>query len=187
MPVDPAPVAGTVISGGFGGADGLARYLVENGIHVVVDATHPFADAISANACEAARQANRRLVVVERPPWPKEPGDQWHEVISLTAARDILPPGSRAFLALGRQHIAPFATRDDVHFIIRMIDPPDALPPFPSHDLVLGKPGGVADEIALFEQHRVTHLIARNSGGAASYAKIEAARTLGLPVVLIAR
>lgn len=171
--------------GGFGGAAGLADWLATERITHLVDATHPFAPGISRNAAAAAAAAGVARLTLHRPGWEETAGDRWQRVDCLGGARDALPEGARPFLALGRQHIAPFRHRPDLRMILRMVDPPDDLP-FEA-DVVLGKPGDRAAEIALFQRLGVTHLVCRNSGGAASYAKIEAARALGLPVVLIDR
>jgi precorrin-6A/cobalt-precorrin-6A reductase len=171
--------------GGFGGASGLADWLTTERITHLVDATHPFAPGISRNAAEAAAAAGVARLTLHRPGWEETAGDRWQHVDCLRAARDALPPGARPFLALGRQHIAPFRHRADLRIALRMVDPPEDLP-FAA-DVVLGKPGDRASEIALFERLGVSHLVCRNSGGAASYAKIEAARVLGLPVILIDR
>ncbi|MGB8817303.1 MAG: precorrin-6A/cobalt-precorrin-6A reductase, partial [Rhizobiaceae bacterium] len=103
------------------------------------------------------------------------------------AAVPAIPPQARALLALGSQHIAPFAARADVHFLVRMIDPPAEPLPLPDHELLLAKPGSVEEEFTLLRNRNITHIICRNSGGKASYTKIAAARLLGLPVIMIAR
>lgn len=183
---EPAPLAGEVRTGGFGGVEGLARYLRETGVTHLIDATHPFARRISANAVEAASIAGVPLTVRTRKPWFRHPGDRWIEVETLEAARDAIPPRARVLLALGSQHIGLFASRDDVHFVVRMIDPPAVPLDLPDHTLVLGRPGDTAAvETMLLIAHAITHIVCRNSGGTAAYAKIEAARDLGLPVIII--
>lgn len=185
---EPKPVAGEVRIGGFGGIEGLAAFLERERVTKLIDATHPFARQISANARAAATLACVPLEVRTRESWQEQPGDNWTEVASLEQARLALPAGARVLLALGSQHIAPFATRADVHFVVRMVDPPETPLPLPNHDLVLGLPGKTADEeAALLTAHRITHIVCRNSGGDGAYAKIEAARRLGLPVIMIAR
>lgn len=185
---EPEPVAGEVRSGGFGGIDGLLAYLRAEGVTRLIDATHPFARRISQNANEAARRAGIPLERRDRPPWKRQPGDAWIEVASLEAARDAIPPGARVLLALGSQHIAPFADRTDVHFVVRMVDPPETPLALADHCLVVGHPGRTAvDETALLAEHAITHIVCRNSGGDGAYAKIEAARMLALPVIMIAR
>lgn len=183
---EPAPVAGGLRIGGFGGAQGLADWAAAHGVTVIVDATHPFAQTISANAGAASALAGIRLIRLERPRWQPQPGDDWREAASIEAARDLIAPGARVLLALGRQHIAPFAGRDDVHFIIRMVDAGEGLPAFASHTVLAGKPGSVEEEKALLAGHRIDAIVCRNSGGQAAYAKIAAARDLGLPVIMIA-
>ncbi len=173
--------------GGFGGVDGLVRYLSAESVDAIVDATHPFAVRMSAHADEGAARSGVPCVRLARPEWQRTPGDTWNIVRDETEAASKLPAGACAFLALGRQYLQPFAGRTDVTFVIRMIDPPENLP-LAGATVVLGKPSAtVGEEQALFEQHEVSHLVARNSGGQAGYGKIEAARTLSLPVLVIAR
>ncbi|MCB8838648.1 cobalt-precorrin-6A reductase [Aurantimonas sp. VKM B-3413] len=173
--------------GGFGGAGGLASFLAAERVGRMIDATHPFAAGISRNAAEAADRAGVARLVVMRPPWDAAPGDRWHVVDCLAAARDALPAKSRVFLALGRQHLAPFRHLSDIAFVTRMIEPPDPPLPFPA-EILLGRPEpDVEAEAALLARLVVTHLVCRNSGGAASYAKVAAARKLGLPVIMIGR
>ena len=188
---EPKPVAGKTRIGGFSGngksgAKGLADWLTENGFTRLIDATHPFAKQISENAEAAARLTGIAFEQRTRQPWQKQPGDTWIEAASLEEARDAIPANARVLLALGSQHIAPFATRADAHFVIRMVDPPAVPLPFASYELVLGKPSSmVAEEKALLQRHRITHILCRNSGGSGAYAKIEAAQELGLPVIMI--
>jgi len=183
---NPAPVAGAVRSGGFGGAEGLATYLTAEKIDCLIDATHPYATRISQNAVAASSVAGCPLLRLERPLWRAEPGDNWIEVADEHAAMRSIPAGERVFLALGRQHIAPFAARGDVHFVMRMIDPPQvALPP--DSEIVLARPAGFEEEKRFLVERRIGLIVCRNSGGEASYAKVEAARALALPVLMIAR
>jgi precorrin-6A/cobalt-precorrin-6A reductase len=184
---EPKPVAGEVRIGGFGGAEGLADYLRRENITSLIDATHPFARQISTNAKRAAELAGVPLEIRTRAPWQRQPGDNWVEFMSLEDARDALPAGARVLLALGSQYIGPFASRADVHFIVRMVDKPDQSLPLPDYELVIGMPGNVEDESYLLNHHRITHIVCRNSGGAGAYAKIEAARELSMPVFLIAQ
>jgi precorrin-6A/cobalt-precorrin-6A reductase len=185
---EPKPVSGQVRIGSFGGAEGLATWLIEQAIDVLIDATHPFAKQISANAVAAATISKRKLIVFERQPWQRLPGDNWIEVASLSEARDQLPKGASVLLALGSQHIAEFAKRNDVHFLIRMVDPPEARAfPFSNFTLLIGKPGDVRFETKILITHKITHIVCRNSGGSAAYAKIEAARNLRLPVIMVSR
>lgn len=181
------PVAGEVRIGGFGGAEGLARFMENEAVTHLVDATHPYAVGMSRNAAEAARRAGVPHLALLRPPWEREPGDRWQVVSCLRAARDALPIGARPFLALGAGHVAPFRHRPDLRPVLRRVDAPAEPMPFAA-DLVLGRPSSdPVEEAALFSDHGVTHLVCRNSGGHLSHAKIAAARVLGLPVVMIER
>lgn len=185
---NPAPIAGAVRIGGFGGVEGLARFIAENRIDRVIDATHPFATRISENARLACESAGVPLERLDRPSWTRDDKDRWTEVDTLEEAAAALPGGACAFLALGRQYLSAFEKRDDCHFVIRMVDPPEKTLGFRDFELILGKPSGDPRlEAELLKQYRITHLVCRNSGGNAGYGKILAARELALPVVLIKR
>lgn len=180
----PVPVR----SGGFGGAEGLARCLRDEGFDLLVDATHPFAARISANATAAAAEAGVRLIRLVRPPWQPGPGDRWIAVADTEAAVAALGAAPRrVFLALGRQEIAPFAAAPQHRYVVRSIEPVGEAA-FPGAAFILGRgPFDVAEERALLEVHAIEVVVAKNSGGAASAAKLAAARALALPVVMIAR
>lgn len=184
----PAAGPGARRVGGFGGAEGLASHLRDAGVDLLVDATHPFATTISANAVAAAAEADTPLVRLCRAAWSPEPGDDWHPVADEREAAAALPAGARAFLALGAGRLSAFRSRPDLVFVVRTVDPP-ALPLLAGpHEVVNGRgPFDTAAETALLERLAVTHLVARNSGGSGAYAKLEAARTLALPVLMIAR
>ncbi|MFF5158061.1 cobalt-precorrin-6A reductase [Streptomyces sp. NPDC000348] len=184
----PGAVAGELRVGGFGGAAGLADWLREQRVDAVVDATHPFAETITANAARAAAATGLPLVVLRRPGWRPGPGDHWHPVPSLPAAADLLPRlGHRVLLTTGRLGLAAFAHLTDLRFVVRSVEPPE--PPVPPHTHVLlaRGPFTVADETALLREHRVDVLVTKDSGGAATAAKLTAARDLGLPVVVVRR
>jgi precorrin-6A/cobalt-precorrin-6A reductase len=184
---DPAKIEGELRIGGFGGPEGLAFYIAEKNIAVLIDATHPFATQISDNAILAAAATGIPFVRLERPAWLPRPGDKWLSVASLEQAVAAIPSKARVLLALGRQHIAPFSRRGDVHFVVRMIDPPEKPLDLIDFELELSKPGKVDDETAFLTKKRLTHIVCRNSGGAASYTKIKAARDLGIPVIMLDR
>lgn len=185
---DPILPAGAVRIGGFGGAEGLAVYLRAEGIDRMIDATHPFARQISENAIKAAAISGVPLEQRLRPRWQKQPGDRWRSVATLEAAAEVLPSGATVFLALGRQYLDAFVGRDDCRFVVRMVDAPEMPLAFADYTLVLGKPASDPDrEADLFTAYGVTHLVCRNSGGPAGYAKITAARRLTLPVVMLER
>ncbi|WP_377275101.1 cobalt-precorrin-6A reductase [Rhizobium sp. R86522] len=186
--VDPILPAGAVRIGGFGGAEGLAVYLKTEGFDRIIDATHPFARRISENAIKAAAISGVPLEQRLRPRWQKQPGDRWRSVATLEAAAEALPSGATVFLALGRQYLDAFVGRDDCRFVIRMVDAPETPLAFADYTLVLGKPASDPDrEADLLTAHGVTHLVCRNSGGPAGYAKILAARRLAMPVVMLER
>ncbi|MFI1418685.1 cobalt-precorrin-6A reductase [Streptomyces sp. NPDC020731] len=184
----PGAVAGEVRVGGFGGAEGLADWLRAQRADAVVDATHPFAETITANAVRAATATGLPLVVLRRPGWRPGPRDDWHPVPSLDAAADLLPRlGHRVLLTTGRLGLAAFAHLTDLRFVVRSVEPPE--PPMPPHTHVLlaRGPFTTADETALLRDHRVDVLVTKDSGGAATSAKLTAARDLGLPVVVVRR
>lgn len=180
--------AGEVRIGGFGGPGGLAEWLRGERAAAIVDATHPFAERISASAQEAARLAGVPLLMLRRPGWTAGPGDDWRRVSTLGEAARLLPgTGRRAFLTTGRQGLPAFAGVAGVWFLIRCVDPPD--PPLPPDlELLLARgPYTVDGELALMSEHRVDVLVTKDSGGSATAAKLEAARRLGLPVIVVQR
>lgn len=180
---------GEVRVGGFGRADGLAAYLRSEGVELLVDATHPFADQISANAAAAAAAAGVPRLLLQRPRWEETPGDRWVRVGSVDAAAAALPRlARRVFLTIGRQELAAFAHLEHLWFLYRMIEAPGVETPRPPGELLLDR-GPFSDdgERALMRAHRIEALVTRNSGGKETYPKIAAARALGLPVVMIDR
>lgn len=185
---EPKPVAGKTRIGGFGGAIGLADYLLTEKIKLLIDATHPFAKQISQNAFKAATEANVPLEVQTREPWKKQNGDNWIEVSSLEEAIEAMPPGARVLLALGSQYIDAFSARDDIFYLVRMVDSPEENLTLPNHKLIIGRPSmDWKIEKDMLIQNRISHVLCRNSGGKGAYAKIEAARELSLPVIVINR
>ncbi|MFE2383728.1 cobalt-precorrin-6A reductase [Streptomyces misionensis] len=184
----PDAVAGQTRTGGFGGADGLADWLRAHQVDALVDATHPFAETITAHAARAAVATGVPAVVLRRPGWRPVPGDRWYDVPSLAGAAEALPGlGDRVFLTTGRLGLAAFAHLADHHFLVRSVEPPD--PPLPPDTEVLlaRGPFTLAGERALLRAHRVDVLVTKDSGGEATAAKLAAARELGLPVVVVRR
>ena len=175
--------------GGFGGASGLADFLRAEGITHLIDATHPFAARISRNAVAASARARVPLVALSRPPWAAAAGDSWQRVADIPAAAAALKgPRRTILLAVGRLNLPAFAVNPQHRYLLRLIDAPPAVPPFPDHRIVIERgPFRYEAELALLRRHRVDLLVSKNSGGAAAYAKIAAARTLGLPVLMIER
>ncbi|HEV3158064.1 MAG TPA: cobalt-precorrin-6A reductase [Candidatus Baltobacteraceae bacterium] len=179
---------GPVRVGGFGEVAGLVTYLRNERIDAVVDATHPFAANISRNAADACGELALPLIALLRPPWKAGDGDHWHDADDLVEAAEIAENlGRRIFLTIGRQGIAAFADCRKGWFLIRSIDKPD--PPLPSqHEILLQRgPFEVDEEIRVMRKHAIDVIVSKNSGGSATFAKIEAARVLGLPVVMIKR
>jgi precorrin-6A/cobalt-precorrin-6A reductase len=179
---------GGVRIGGFGGPHGLARWLTEHAITAVVDATHPFAERISASAAQACAAAGIPLLRLERPGWAQRPGDRWHRVPDLTAAAGLVPRlGRRVLLTTGRQGLAAFADVRDTWFLVRCVDPPS--PPLPPHhEVVLDRgPYTRAGELGLIGRHAIDLVVTKDSGGRLTEAKLDAARERGLPVIVVQR
>ncbi|WP_373538038.1 cobalt-precorrin-6A reductase [Microcoleus sp.] len=183
------PKMGTVRIGGFGGAAGLVAFLTDRPIDLLIDATHPFAAQISANAAIAAAECNVPHLMLVRPAWEMVEGDRWIEVGSHSeAARALSGQSQRVFLTIGRQELAAFAGLDDIWCLMRAIDPPAPNTPVPNGKLLLAKgPFLLEDERELLLEYRIDTIVSKNSGGAATYAKIVAARELGIPVVMVQR
>ncbi|MEU6221769.1 cobalt-precorrin-6A reductase [Streptomyces sp. NPDC047022] len=184
----PGALDGDVRVGGFGGAEGLAAWLREHRVDALVDATHPFASVITDNAARAAAATGIPAVVLRRPGWSATPEDRWHPVSSLFEAAALLPSlGRRVFLTTGRLGLAAFAHLTDLHFLVRSVEPP--APPLPPHTEVLTARGpfAVEDETTLLREHRIDVLVTKDSGATATAAKLTAARTLNLPVVVMTR
>ena len=177
---------GPVRVGGFGGVPGLIAYLRSEGIGAIVDATHAFASTMTGNAVAASSATGVPLLVLRRPGWSEQPGDTWHRVLSMAAAAELVPAlGERIFLTTGRQTIAAFAGVDQCWFLARSVEPPT--PPMPARlSVILDRgPFTVDGERALMTGHRIEALVTKDSGGAT--AKLDAARELGVPVILINR
>lgn len=174
--------------GGFGGVEGLAEHIRREGVTHLVDATHPFAARISANAIAAAELTGVPLLALTRPEWVEGPGDRWTRVgdTGKAVARLGTEP-TRVFLALGRQTIGDFTHAAQHFYLLRFVDAAEPAG-FPNHRLVVHRgPFTLAGELALLREHHIQVVVAKNAGGAGARAKLDAARELGLPVVMIDR
>jgi precorrin-6A/cobalt-precorrin-6A reductase len=200
---DPAIPAGEVRVGGFGGAAGLADWTRAEGVDAVVDATHPFAETISAHAVAACARTGLPLLRLTRPGWQPQPGDDWHQAGSLAEAAAILPElGQRVFLTTGRQGLSAFAAPPcaappsaappsaalaGLWFLIRCVDPPSGAMPANREVLLARGPYTRDAEHALMRRFAIDVLVTKNSGGSLTEGKLAAARDLGLPVVVVRR
>lgn len=184
-----APQPVPVRVGGFGGVEGLADCLRDGGFTHMVDATHAFAAGISANAIAAAGRAGVRLVALERPAWQAGPGDRWTVVPDIAGAVAALPGApSRVFLSIGRQSLAPFAARAQHHYVLRLVDAPEGPLPLPDAVAVIARgPFTLEGDLALLRGHGVQVIVAKNAGGGAARSKLDAARQLDLPVIMVDR
>jgi precorrin-6A/cobalt-precorrin-6A reductase len=185
---EPRLPKGAVRMGGFGGAEGLARYLREDQITHLVNATHPFAEQISANAIAAAEDAGIPLMRLLRPAWIARDNDRWMTARDAKEAAGLCRrEGGRIFLTLGSGEIAAFSDIRNAHFLVRMVDVPEQLPLSDYRTIVARGPFLLHEELRLLKDHHVSLVVAKNSGGDATYAKIEAARKMELPVIMIDR
>jgi precorrin-6A/cobalt-precorrin-6A reductase len=179
---------GEVRIGGFGGAEGLAAWLREHRVDVLIDATHPFAGTISFHAARAAATAHVPLLALRRPGWVPVAGDDWHDAGSLAEAARLLPAlGRRVFLTTGRMGLAAFAALDDLWFLVRSVDAPEAPHPARMEVLLDRGPFTLDGERELLRRHRVDVVVTKDSGGAATAPKLTAAREAGLPVLVVRR
>ncbi|WP_112310144.1 cobalt-precorrin-6A reductase [Pseudogemmobacter bohemicus] len=180
----PVPVR----TGGFGGGEGLADWIRAHRVTHLIDATHPFAAQMSRNAHAAAALTGIPLLRLMRPAWTPGPGDDWTSLPDLAAAVARLGgPSRRIFLAIGRLHLANFASQPQHDYLLRLVDPPGDLP-LPQVTLEIARgPFDLASDLALLRSHRSDLIIAKNAGGCGARAKLDAARQLGLPVWLIDR
>ena len=185
----PAELPGEVRTGGFGGVDGLATYLCDAGVDLLVDATHPFALRMPWHAAEAATRCGTPRLRVLRPAWSAHPGDDWRRVPDLAAVAGALDDiGSRRpFLALGRMALTAVGPLPGREVLVRSVEPVAQAPFAIAVSVVARGPFALDDELTLLREHDVDAVVTRNSGGTAAAAKIEAARRLRLPVVVIDR
>jgi precorrin-6A/cobalt-precorrin-6A reductase len=185
---EPRLPKGQVRTGGFGGAGGLARYLRDERITHLVNATHPFAAQISANAVAAADAAGIPLLRLLRPAWAARRDDRWVPARDAAEAAELCRrEGGRIFLTLGSGELDAFAEIHNAHFLVRMVDAPERLPLRDYRIIAARGPFSLQGELRLLAEHHIGLIVAKNSGGEATYAKIEAARRMGLPIIMIER
>ena len=186
---NPLPVEAPTRSGGFGGVDGLEAYLNAERIDALIDATHPFAATMSHHAHEAARRAGVPLLALLRPEWQRQPGDVWTQAATIPEAVEKLGPAPRRVLvALGRNEVRALEAAPQHAYLVRSIDPVDPPLAVPEVRYIEARgPFAAADERALLSTHRIDAILSKNSGGEATYGKIEAARALGIEVIMVAR
>jgi len=175
--------------GGFGGVEGLEAYLAEHAVTHLIDATHPFAAQMSANAVAACAETRTPLIALTRAPWHPQTGDRWTHVPDIAGAVAALNvEAQRVMLAVGRMHLTEFAPNAQHFYLLRLVDAPDIAPDFPDHHVLVSRgPFTQSDDRALMERFQITQVVSKNAGGTGAYAKIEAARVLGLPVLMIDR
>lgn len=175
--------------GGFGGVDGLAGYLREKHVDLLIDATHPYAARISENAAKAATQAGVAILALRRPGWEPVAGDRWTLVDNIAEAATALGLAPRhVFLAIGRQEAGAFEAAPQHRYLIRSVDPIEPKLAVPAAVYLLARgPFPEADERALLEKYEIDAVVSKNSGGEATHGKIAAARALGIEVVMVRR
>jgi precorrin-6A/cobalt-precorrin-6A reductase len=180
--------AGIVRVGGFGGVTGLILYLVDENIDVVIDATHPFASKISGNVELACKTLSVPLIALERPRWEPTEHDCWCAVPDVQAAASMVNHKcNRVFLSIGRQELGAFSNCEDAWFLVRAIDEPIEKLPANSKLILQRGPFHLNDELQMLRSESISLIVSKNSGGTATYSKIEAARALRIPVVMIDR
>ena len=187
--LDPQPMPVPTRVGGFGGVAGLADYLRREAVSLLIDATHPFADQMARHAVLASQQADVPLVKLDRPAWARQEGDRWISVSSVEDAIDALGQRPRrVFLAIGRQEAAAAARAPQHAYVVRSVDPIDPPLDVPDVRYVLDRgPFSREREEALLRERQIDVLVCKNSGGDATSAKLAAARTLGVEVVMVER
>jgi precorrin-6A/cobalt-precorrin-6A reductase len=184
---DPKLPEGDIRMGKFGGIPGLCAYMRAVGTERLVDATHPYAGLISINAVTAAKVTGVPLVRFMRPAWQQREGDDWLTLQTVAEAAAALPPNADVLLTTGHLGLEAFLQRDDCQFVVRLIEPPAFELPRHASLLLARPPYELMGELQLMEREGITHLVTKNSGGGQTAAKLEAARRLGVKVIMIAR
>lgn len=185
----PRTPAGAVRVGGFGGVEGLVSYLKQEAIAALIDATHPFAARISEQAAIACQMVSIPRLMLVVPAWEAQENDRWVSIPSLAQAAAILPSmAQRVFLTIGRQEVATFAPLRNLWFLMRLLEAAPEGERLPPGEIIYARPPfTVEQERHWMEHYQVDTLVSKNSGGTSTYAKIQAARELGLAVVMVER
>lgn len=175
--------------GGFGGADGLAAFITQQRITHIIDATHPFATQMSHNVLAAAQQTGIPAIALTRPAWTPTSHDNWQHVASVEEAVNALKgPPQRVLLAIGRMHLAAFAAQPQHHYVLRLVDEPTAPPPLAHFTTTVDRgPFTLEGDLALLKTQRIERIVCKNAGGKGAVSKLDAARSLGVPVIMIDR
>lgn len=184
---DPKLPDGDIRMGKFGGIPGLCAYMRAVGTERLVDATHPYAGLMSVNAVAAAKATGIPLVRFMRPGWQQRDGDDWLHLDTVAEAAAALPPNADVLLTTGHMGLEAFLSRDDCQFVVRLIEPPAFELPRHATLLLTRPPYDVIGELRLMEREGITHLVTKNSGGEQTAPKLEAARRLGVKVIMISR
>jgi len=182
------PLAGSRSrQGGFGGAAGFERYLRDQAIDLVVNATHPFALTMSATARQVCERLALRYLRLRRPPWQPKAGERWHSIDAIGEAARALPAQARVLVTSGRDWPLLAQARADLRLFVRVLSAPPREPPAHVELIVARPPFSVAQERALLRRLGCTHLLTKNAGGAAGRSKIDAAAEFGLEILVIER
>lgn len=180
---------GSVRVGGFGGAQGLISYIQEEGVSWLIDATHPFAEKMSQVGYIAQQATQIPRLTLLRPEWEPQAADRWLEVADMAeAAKQVEVLGAKTFLTIGMKEIAAFTDIENVHFVVRMMKEPKESLPLSSYEVVIGHPPfSREEEEALLQEKNIRLVVTKNSGGLKTKEKLDAARGLGLSVLMVQR
>ena len=185
---EPSAVPGRTRIGGFGGVQGMIDYLRDEDVDAVVDATHPFAASISANARRACEVLDIPRMMLIRPDWVPQANDQWIEAADMAAAAILPVLGRRVFMTIGRQNLSMFSEVRGVHFVVRLLEEPKEPLPLADYSVVVERPPfTVEHECKILSGHGINVIVSKSSGGKAGASKLIAARLLSLPVLMISR
>ncbi len=184
---NPKTVPGRVVSGGFGGISGLVEFMEREQVHIIIDATHPFAENISDSAYVACSMNGAKRLTLGREMWDLPPGARWVEVANMKAAADeISDTAKRVFITTGRRGLEAFSKLDDIWFLVRMKDQPIASINLAKHHIITGQPPfEIALERELLLSNSIDALVSKNSGGPATMGKITAALETETPIILL--